>query len=76
MSAIPFVGHSVNIGFVFGCLSAQEGIQPMWEDERNKRGGRWILNVQNRRIVDSIWMETVRRHLFSVTVGGAPQCSG
>lgn len=38
----------------------------MWEDERNKKGGRWILNVQNRRFVDPIWMETVRKHLIAI----------
>lgn len=34
----------------------------MWEDERNKRGGRWLitLNKQQRRSdLDRFWLETV-----------------
>lgn len=34
----------------------------MWEDERNKRGGRWLitLNKQQRRLdLDRFWLETV-----------------
>lgn len=40
----------------------QDGIEPMWEDERNKRGGRWLitLNKQQRRLdLDRYWLETV-----------------
>lgn len=34
----------------------------MWEDEKNKRGGRWLitLNKQQRRSdLDRFWLETV-----------------
>lgn len=44
-------------------LRLQDGIEPMWEDERNKRGGRWLitLNKQQRRLdLDRFWLETVR----------------
>lgn len=44
-------------------VSPQDGIEPMWEDERNKRGGRWLitLNKQQRRLdLDRFWLETVR----------------
>lgn len=40
----------------------QDGIEPMWEDERNKRGGRWLLtlNKQQRKFeLDHYWLETV-----------------
>lgn len=40
----------------------QDGIEPMWEDEKNKRGGRWLitLNKQQRRSdLDRFWLETV-----------------
>lgn len=43
-------------------LSLQDGIEPMWEDEKNKRGGRWLitLNKQQRRSdLDRFWLETV-----------------
>jgi len=40
----------------------QEGIQPMWEDERNKLGGRWLVNLDKRKRgveLDRFWLETV-----------------
>ncbi|XP_002737138.1 eukaryotic translation initiation factor 4E-like [Saccoglossus kowalevskii] len=40
----------------------KDGIEPMWEDERNKRGGRWLLNLQkhNRNHdLDRFWLETL-----------------
>ncbi|XP_054538621.1 eukaryotic translation initiation factor 4E isoform X1 [Pan troglodytes] len=39
----------------------KDGIEPMWEDEKNKRGGRWLitLNKQQRRSdLDRFWLET------------------
>ncbi|XP_024123353.1 eukaryotic translation initiation factor 4eb [Oryzias melastigma] len=41
----------------------KDGIEPMWEDERNKRGGRWLvtLNKQQRRLdLDRFWLETTK----------------
>ena len=43
------------------CL-LQEGIQPMWEDDRNKKGGRWLINLDKRQRnteLDRFWLETV-----------------
>lgn len=43
-------------------LLLQDGIEPMWEDERNKRGGRWLITLtkQQRRLdLDRFWLETV-----------------
>lgn len=44
----------------------QEGIEPMWEDETNKHGGRWLLNIDKRErkegVLDNIWMETVNNY--------------
>ncbi|XP_035746245.1 eukaryotic translation initiation factor 4E [Egretta garzetta] len=40
----------------------KDGIEPMWEDEKNKRGGRWLitLNKQQRRSdLDRFWLETL-----------------
>ncbi|XP_061156531.1 eukaryotic translation initiation factor 4eb [Syngnathus typhle] len=40
----------------------KDGIEPMWEDEKNKRGGRWLitLNKQQRRFdLDRFWLETL-----------------
>lgn len=34
----------------------------MWEDERNKRGGRWLITLnkqQRRQDLDRFWLETV-----------------
>lgn len=35
----------------------------MWEDDRNKDGGRWLVNVDKKgprpTIIDQYWVETV-----------------
>ncbi|XP_058832346.1 eukaryotic translation initiation factor 4E-like isoform X1 [Topomyia yanbarensis] len=37
------------------------GIRPMWEDEANKRGGRWMVNVPRgqRQDLDKYWLDTI-----------------
>ena len=40
----------------------QDGIQPMWEDEKNKKGGRWLINLnkqQRATDLDNFWLEMV-----------------
>jgi len=40
----------------------KEGIRPMWEDERNKRGGRWLINLDKKQrgsCLDNFWLEVV-----------------
>jgi len=40
----------------------KEGIEPMWEDERNKQGGRWLVNTQKnvrQQELDRLWLETL-----------------
>ena len=40
----------------------QEGIQPMWEDDCNRLGGRWLVNLDRRKRggeLDRFWLETV-----------------
>lgn len=42
---------------------SQDGIKPMWEDDRNKLGGRWLMTLgkqQRHNDLDRYWMETVR----------------
>ncbi|KAF3701449.1 Eukaryotic translation initiation factor 4E [Channa argus] len=42
----------------------KDGIEPMWEDEKNKRGGRWLITLtkqQRRSDLDRFWLET---HFF------------
>lgn len=44
-------------------LHVQEGIIPAWEDEANKHGGKWSIQLpkeKNRRHVDTLWLYTVR----------------
>lgn len=33
-------------------------IRPMWEDDANKRGGRWIVTT-NKNLSDRYWLDTV-----------------
>ncbi|KAL9978919.1 hypothetical protein ACROYT_G016503 [Oculina patagonica] len=40
----------------------KEGIEPMWEDERNRKGGRWLVNTQKnfrQQELDRLWTETM-----------------
>ena len=40
----------------------QEGIIPAWEDEANKAGGKWSIQLpkeKNRANVDKMWLYTV-----------------
>lgn len=38
----------------------------MWEDDKNKNGGRWLINSNrnNRGELDRIWLETVKHLIF------------
>ncbi|KAM6223086.1 eukaryotic translation initiation factor 4E type 1B [Rhynchocyon petersi] len=47
-----------------GCDYAlfKDGIQPMWEDIRNKWGGRWLVSLakhQRHSKLDHLWLETL-----------------
>jgi len=61
-------------------MNVQEGIQPMWEDERNKLGGRWLVNLDKRKRgaeLDRFWLETVSitSAMISLTVSvGVDEC--
>jgi len=44
----------------------KNGIQPMWEDDRNKKGGRWLFvlakgkgNPNQSKAVDELWLEVL-----------------
>uniref|UniRef100_A0A8C4NAB6 Eukaryotic translation initiation factor 4eb n=1 Tax=Eptatretus burgeri TaxID=7764 RepID=A0A8C4NAB6_EPTBU len=42
--------------------SWNDGIEPMWEDERNKKGGRWLVTLgktQRHSDLDRFWLETL-----------------
>ncbi|XP_020621700.1 eukaryotic translation initiation factor 4E-1A-like [Orbicella faveolata] len=58
----------------------KEGIQPMWEDDRNRQGGRWLVNTQKnfrQQELDRLWVETMMLLIgemfgdFSTSVCGA-----
>uniref|UniRef100_A0A8D0KV88 Eukaryotic translation initiation factor 4E family member 1B n=1 Tax=Strix occidentalis caurina TaxID=311401 RepID=A0A8D0KV88_STROC len=39
-----------------------DGIEPMWEDSQNKRGGRWLITLakqQRHTELDRFWLETL-----------------
>lgn len=49
----------------------KNNIRPMWEDKGNKRGGRWLLNLNKshrRNELDVIWLDIVSGR-------GAVQCA-
>ncbi|XP_074647516.1 eukaryotic translation initiation factor 4E-like [Tubulanus polymorphus] len=40
----------------------KDGIEPKWEDEQNKRGGRWLINLDKKErhsCLDDFWLETL-----------------
>merc|ERR1712001_45636 len=40
----------------------KEGVKPMWEDERNKKGGRWLINLDKKQrasCLDNFWLEVM-----------------
>lgn len=40
----------------------KDGVEPMWEDARNKKGGRWLINLnkqQRHSDLDNFWLETL-----------------
>ena len=45
------------VNFIF-----QEGIKPMWEDEKNRHGGRWLINLDKKQrmtSLDNFWLEVM-----------------
>ncbi len=53
----------------------QEGIIPAWEDEANKNGGKWSIQLprdKNRAVVDKMWLYTVRAVCFRRCVSDVP----
>ncbi|ESN96153.1 hypothetical protein HELRODRAFT_163185 [Helobdella robusta] len=50
----------INVGCDYSFF--KDGVQPMWEDASNHRGGRWIINMDKRMRnteLDSFWLETL-----------------
>jgi len=37
----------------------RDGIQPMWEDEKNSEGGKWVLEVGSEQKTEAIWVNTL-----------------
>lgn len=40
----------------------KKGIKPMWEDEANRRGGRWLLSLERKQRtneLDRYWLDIV-----------------
>lgn len=41
----------------------KDGVEPKWEDPECANGGKWSVSCR-RTNLDSIWLETVNKHLF------------
>lgn len=40
----------------------KEGIKPMWEDDKNRKGGRWLFQLHKNKqtkVVDELWLEVL-----------------
>jgi len=45
----------------------KHGIKPMWEDDKNSAGGRWVLKlppVKKNLHIDEYWKNIVRNKLY------------
>ena len=72
LSGIPLVKY-LTIFHSDSFNISQEGIQPMWEDSKNRAGGRWLLNFDKssrKTDLDNCWMETVRGEVQGEQRGG------
>ena len=61
VSCIVYLIYNSLINQLYIC-NFQEGVKPMWEDERNRRGGRWVINLnksQRAQSLDKIWLEVM-----------------
>jgi translation initiation factor 4E len=57
----------------------KKGIRPMWEDDANKRGGRWLISLaKNQRAneLDKYWLEIVSTDLYIIIYHLTNQLSG
>jgi hypothetical protein len=58
--------------------TVQEGIIPAWEDEANKNGGKWSIQLpkdKNRAHVDKMWLYTVRYDCAQLRGARGLQCT-
>ena len=57
--------------FALSHVMHKDGIQPMWEDVKNKSGGRWLFNLEKRdrrEFLDACWLETVSEFVHMVGI--------
>lgn len=59
------------------CHLFKKDIKPMWEDEHNANGGKWVVMVgkQDREALDAVW-EGVVLSLVGETIGESPELCG
>ena len=52
----------------------KRGIKPMWEDDRNKRGGRlvFLIRKHTKTDLDNLWLEIVSRSIGSFFINSNP----
>lgn len=58
-SVVNHMQSVAKVQFNSDYMMFKEGIRPMWEDEKNRTGGRWILSVDKRQRmieVDACWL--------------------
>jgi len=57
----------------------KEGIQPMWEDKTNEKGGRWLINIDKMRrneFLDRYWLELLLAMIGEQFEGHGDQLCG
>lgn len=52
--------HFFKVCRVTAVLTFQEGIKPLWEDDANKHGGKWVVALQKGHAnIAEMWLNTV-----------------
>ncbi len=57
----------------------KEGVKPMWEDEMNRRGGRWLIKLDKKQRaanLDNFWLEVLLCLIGESFDGHGPQVNG
>ncbi|KAF6205211.1 hypothetical protein GE061_019378 [Apolygus lucorum] len=57
----------------------KKGIRPMWEDDANKQGGRWLISLEKRQReidLDNCWLEIMLCMIGESFEGNADEVNG
>ena len=57
-------------------LIALQGIKPMWEDEANAKGGKWVINLKSDKNMLNTYWENMVLGMIGETIDVADEITG